>query len=231
MEPIVIDVAKATVVLLVVGCAGHVSGYLSGRKERQQTQRERVQARRARRLDTLDLRHRAPEPDEEQGPDTTLDEPVEEITSVDIPARQHFTGLVAGSSDPATRRHLDPNWSRSFASIAAALRDDTDPSDAATPLFHETGLALLGPTGHYPVYVTPAPQPQRLVEVDGPDPERIAATRAIHLAAVKGGTDDMPVPVDPPVPTSSHPTPDQPASPHTPPGPPVPAPRTVGAAA
>ena len=193
---------------------------------------EEIRPRRARRMDDLDLRHRKPDPDEDElGTDTTLDEPVEgEIVTArgDMPARQRFVGLVAGSSDPGQRRHLDPNWTRTFATIAAALRDDTDPSDAATPLFHATGLALLGPTGHYPVYAAATPQPQRLVEVDGPDPERIAATRAMHLAATRGGTDDdvMPVPTTPP--TANHPmTPDAPP----PPPAPVPSPRTVGAAA
>lgn len=85
MDPITTDLAQATVVMLVVGGTGYLAGYLSGRRERQQTQRQRVASRRARRIED---RHRAPESEETQGPDTVADEPVEQT------ARQRFTGIA-----------------------------------------------------------------------------------------------------------------------------------------
>lgn len=148
MEPIVIDAAKAVVVLLIVGGAGHVSGYLSGRAERMRSARERVASRRARRME--DLRHRAPEPDEEQGPDTALDEPVEgEIVSADIPARRRMTGLAAGSSDPGARRHLAADWHDQFDHIVELYGPAPDPSEEATPFFDAVSAALVQPTAEW----------------------------------------------------------------------------------
>jgi hypothetical protein len=181
MEPIVIDVARAVVVLVVVGGAGHVSGYLSGRRERQQTQRERVASRRARRMDELDLRHRVPNQpgdEDEQGTDTTVDVPVEEPT-----ARRRFTGIamphvsiadrVRDATDPVgaiarrrTRLHMSTEASnRNARVILAQLDEGMDMQhaiygdDLERPLLYEE-IASEYPTAYYAI-VTRPDQPQK----------------------------------------------------------------------
>lgn len=192
-----LDLPTLVIVLLVVAGSAWLAGYLSGRGEKEQTQRERVQLRRARRYevettnpgpcvlgtcdeprvaasglcarheDAFALRHRA-EPDDPETIDTTVDEDTAEVPAVT--ARQRFAGLAAGSNTPAAPRTLDPDWRKSFDGIAEALRGQTDPMDWATPLFHATGAALLGPTGTYPVLGTTPANPWDKPQPSNPAP-------------------------------------------------------------
>lgn len=144
-----IDAPTLTVVLLVVAGSGWLAGYLSGRTEREQTQRQRVQLRRARREE---LRHRAPELE----PDVETIEPTAPDTD-----EETFTGYQRFAYDGQPVRHsLAPGWRKDFDGIAEALRGQADPMDWSTPLFHATGAALLGPTGQYSIVGTHPDQPQ-----------------------------------------------------------------------
>jgi len=136
-----LDMPTLVVVLLVVAGAGWLTGYLSGRREKEQTQRQRVQARRANRL-----RHRAPElePDTDQGADTVVDEPTEEQPA--LTGYQRFAGLAAGSSTPRT---LSPDWHRQFDHIVELYGPAPRPDDEPTPFYDQVSAALVVPTAEW----------------------------------------------------------------------------------
>jgi len=177
-----LDTSTLAVVLLVTAGSGYIAGYLSGRGEREQTQRERVASRRARREE---LRHRAPEPNETD-PETaepTAPEPADD----EVPfygARTRFTF----DGEPV-HHSLKPGWRKDFDGIAAALRGDTDPLDWSTPLFHATGAALLGPTGAYQIVGThpdgPGSDDNTIPRVPAPAYVPVVVDRAAAAAAIK----------------------------------------------
>lgn len=164
--PATIELADAVVVTLVCSGTSLLVGLVWGRREKAATQRQRVAERRANRL-----RHRAPEPEEPQGPGPVVDEPVVEgeIVSVDIPARRRMTGLAAGSSVPsaaqtllAERYALRSEAKRMAAEgilhgpLVAAVYGET--REVPLPIFAEA-VALCTPTGQYPTLRTSPENP------------------------------------------------------------------------
>lgn len=176
-----IDLADFVVVSLVTTGSAYLIGYAVGRREKEETRRERVRLRRARRLE---LKHRAPEPVEDgQGTDTTVDVPAEDAP---LTGYRRFADQAAGSSGSA-RRHFAEIRPDQFDRIVEGYGDVPDPDEAEPVIFKEV-MALVMPTAEWLVLGRPANTVRRLTQVDGPDAERAEITRAIHAASAGGPT-------------------------------------------
>jgi len=129
-----IDLADAVVTTVVASGTTLLLGLVWGRREKQETQRQRVQARRANRL-----RHRAPElePDTETT-DTTVPEPDEEFVS----PRDRF-------SYNGAPRTLNPDWHRQFDHIVELYGETPRPDDEPTPFYDAVSAALVMPTAEW----------------------------------------------------------------------------------
>lgn len=167
--PATIETADFVVTSLVICGASLLIGRAWGARDRAEAKRQRVASRRARRIDELDLRHRAEPDDDDQGTDTTVDEPVEQplnrgrFTGVAMP-HASLTDQVRDAADPVgaiarrrTRIHFNTEVSdRNARAILSQLDEGMDMPKAIygdgleRPLLYEE-IASEYPTAYYAI--------------------------------------------------------------------------------